>query len=127
MKTNFQKVQTFNKTFGPGKTLELRASLITEEYQEVVGALGSYFFEQDKGKISTYTKAHLLKELIDLLYVTYGAIDFLGWDADEAFQEVQRSNMSKLAEDGSVIRRDDGKVLKGPNYSEASMEQFING
>lgn len=80
---------------------EFRFRLLNEEFREV----------QDSG-----TAEELLKELADLLYVTYGYAATFGWDLDEAFKRVHESNMSKLGEDGKPIRREDGKVLKGPNY-----------
>jgi len=46
---------------------------------------------------------------------------------EAAFREVHRSNMSKLLEDGSVLRREDGKVLKGPNYSPADIHSVLYG
>ena len=45
---------------------------------------------------------------------------------ESAFEEVQRSNMSKLDEDGKpIVRPEDGKILKGPNYFKPNIEQFI--
>ena len=79
----------------------LRLVLVKEEYAEVLSAT---------------TEENLLKELADLVYVTYGYAATFGWDLDEALRRVHASNMSKLGEDGQPIYRDDGKVLKGPNY-----------
>ena len=63
--------------------------------------------------------------LTDLLYVVYGAGHAYGLDLDACFREVQRSNMSKLGEDGKPIYRDDGKVLKGPDYSEPDIKSVL--
>ena len=63
--------------------------------------------------------------LTDILYVTYGAGHTFGIDLDKCFAEVQRSNMSKLGEDGKPMYRKDGKVMKGPNYSEPNLEGVI--
>ena len=54
----------------------------------------------------------------DMLYILCGTIIEHGMQdkIEEVFNEIQRSNMSKLGEDGSPIYREDGKVLKGPNY-----------
>ena len=57
-----------------------------------------------------------LKELADLVYVCYQYAENMGWSLDEALDRVHKSNMSKLDEDGKPIYREDGKVLKGPNY-----------
>ncbi len=74
-------------------------------------------------------KAKDLKEvadaLTDILYVTYGAGCGYGIDLDKCFKEVQRANMSKLGEDGKPIYNDKGKVMKGPNYSEPNLKQFV--
>src|SRR6056300_1010291 len=65
--------------------------------------------------------------LTDLLVVIYGAGHAFGIDLDQCFLEVHRSNMSKLGEDGKPIYREDGKVLKGPNYSPPNIAQFLPG
>ena len=64
--------------------------------------------------------------LTDLLYVTYGAGHAFGIDLDKCFDEVQKSNMSKLGEDGKPIYNDAGKVMKGPNYFKPNLSKFIN-
>jgi predicted HAD superfamily Cof-like phosphohydrolase len=79
----------------------MRMKLIAEEAQEVRDAA---------------TATDLLKELADLVYVTYGYAATFGWDLDEAVMRIHTSNMSKLGADGKPIRREDGKILKGPNY-----------
>ena len=63
--------------------------------------------------------------LTDILYVTYGAGHAFGVDLDKCFEEVQRSNMSKLGEDGKPIYRDDGKVMKGENYSPPDLKKCL--
>jgi len=66
-----------------------------------------------------------LKELADLVYVCYQYAENLDWDLDEALNRVHASNMSKLGEDGKPIRREDGKILKGPNYFEPSLIDLV--
>ena len=63
--------------------------------------------------------------LTDILYVTYGAGYAYGIDLDKCFKEVQRANMSKLGEDGKPIYNEKGKVMKGPNYLEPNLKQFV--
>ena len=70
-------------------------------------------------------KADCLKELSDLVYVCYQYAENQGWDLDEALHRVHESNMSKLNEDGQPIFREDGKVLKGPNYAPPSLEDLV--
>tara|TARA_B110000438_G_scaffold235464_1_gene232201 strand:- start:29 stop:400 length:372 start_codon:yes stop_codon:yes gene_type:complete len=121
--SNFEDVRKFMKTFGQmvrtkpeipdEKTMQLRLDLIQEELDELKEAM----------------KQKNLKEiadaLTDILYVTYGAGFAYGINLDKCFKEVQRSNMSKLGEDGKPIYNDKGKVMKGPNYSEPNLKQFI--
>ena len=122
--SNFGSVKKFMQTFGQEvknkaefpdkKIVELRYSLIDEELKELEEAL----------------KKRDLKEvadaLTDILYVTYGAGHAFGIDLDKCFDEVQRSNMSKLDKNGKPIYNDKGKVMKGPDYFEPKLEKFIN-
>lgn len=66
-----------------------------------------------------------LKELADLVYVCYQYAVNMGWDLDTALDRVHRSNMSKLGSDGLPIFREDGKVLKGPNYKEPTLSDLV--
>ena len=88
-----------------GVDLELHGRLLTEELAETITAMR----ERDAVEI--------LDGLTDLVYVAYGCALECGFDLDAAFAEVHRSNLSKLLPDGTVLRRDDGKVLKGPNFT----------
>ena len=121
--TNFEKVKQFMQTFGQEvktkpsfsdeKTNQLRLDLITEELEEL------------KNAMKTKDLLELADALTDILYVTYGAGHAFGIDLDGCFDEVQRSNMSKLDENGKPIYNEDGKVLKGPNYFKPNFEKFI--
>ena len=83
---------------------KLRLDLIEEELDEL--HLG----------IDNQDIIEVADALTDLLYVIYGAAHAFGIDVDECFQEVHQSNMSKLGEDGRVIKREDGKVMKPATY-----------
>lgn len=119
---NFAKIQGFHKKFDPDpaayKTLyDTRLAFIAEEFREVTEAV-------DEVKNATpadakTAKAHLVKELIDLIYVSYGMLDLMRVDADAAFAEVHRSNMSKTRNPNG------GKLLKGEGYQTAEMEKFV--
>ena len=63
--------------------------------------------------------------LTDILYVTYGAGYAFGINLDKCFDEVQRSNMSKLGEDGKPIYNNAGKVMKGPKYFNPDLSKFL--
>ena len=70
-------------------------------------------------------QAECLKELADLVYVCYQYAENMRWDLDEALYRVHESNMSKLDEDGQPIYREDGKVLKGPNYKPPNLQELV--
>lgn len=106
------------------EVLQLRMRLIDEEYKEVRAELVKLMRPQTLGSQLEILRS-LLKELADLRYVVEGAAVSLGLPIDAAYAEVHRSNMSKLGGDGKPIYRDDMKVLKGPNYTEADMAQFV--
>lgn len=108
----------------PGLThssLTLQAKLIAEEAQEVEDAVDSLSLDLEDRK----AKAHLLKELADLTYVCFQMAEAFGWDLTEACSRVHNSNLSKLGPDGEPIRREDGKVLKGPNYYEPHLTDLV--
>ena len=121
--SNFSKVGVFMKTFGQevknkpsfstDKINKLRLDLIKEELGELTVAM------ENKDLLE------VADALTDILYVTYGAGHAFGIDLDKCFTEVQRSNMSKLGEDGKPIYREDGKVMKGPNFSEPDLENIL--
>lgn len=118
-KTPLDMVRHFARTYKQSLNLPwmkdtdkdlLRLVLVKEEYAEVLSA----------------TEAKdLLKELADLVYVTYGYAATFGWDLDEAVRRVHASNMSKLDDKGEPIYREDGKVLKGPNYQEPDLTDLV--
>lgn len=100
---------------------ELQANLITEEYLEFVGAFDAEFKTLDTVEENRLTQ---LKELADLVFVCYQFAAARGWNLDEAMRRVFESNMSKLV-DGKPLRREDGKVLKGPNYQPPVLDDLI--
>ena len=92
-----------------GPTKELRVRLIQEEFDELKEALG----QEDLAAIA--------KEMADLLYVVYGTAVSYGIDMEPVFQEVHRSNMSKIG----GYKRDDGKWVKPPTYSPACLAPIL--
>ena len=93
--------------------------LITEEFKEFLEAEGMLFRNNPE------FRANCLKELSDLVYVCYQYAANMRWDLDEAMYRVHQSNMSKLDEDGKPVYREDGKVLKGPNYKPPNLEDLV--
>ena len=94
-------------------------NLITEEFKELLVADGKLF------RTGTEPKADCLKELADLVYVCYQYAENQRWDLDEALDRVHKSNMSKLDTNGQPIFRQDGKVLKGPNYAPPDLKDLV--
>ncbi len=94
-------------------------NLIVEEFKEFLEAEG-FLFRHGKNQ-----QEDALKELADLVYVCYQYAENMGWFLDEALDRVHISNMSKLGADGKPIYREDGKVLKGPDYKPPSLEDLI--
>lgn len=125
-----EMVREFHETFGAVindlptrlsvKDRALRISLIMEEAKEAVEALLAGSREEPE------YLAEVAKELSDILYVVYGTGVAMGLDLDLAFEEVHRSNMSKVWEDGTVKYREDGKVLKPPTYSPADIRGVLD-
>ena len=121
--TNFSSVKKFMETFGQevktkaefpsDKIINLRYDLIKEELDEFEEAIKSKNLKE------------VADSLTDILYVTYGAGHAFGIDLDKCFDEVQRSNMSKLGEDGKPIYNENGKVMKGPKYFEPNLKKFV--
>ena len=121
--TNFEKVGLFMKTFGqevkikPGLSSEkinnLRINLIEEELKEL------------KEAIKNQDLKETIDAITDILYVTYGAGHAFGVNLDECFEEVQKSNMSKLDKNGKPIYNENGKVMKGPNYFKPNFTKFL--
>jgi len=93
--------------------------LIVEEFKEFLEA------EQQLIMGLTINSADCLKELADLVYVCYQYAANLGWDLDEALDRVHKSNLSKLDDNGNPIYREDGKVLKGPNYQPPNLTDLV--
>ena len=121
--SNFNKVKIFMNTYGqdvkekasfPEKQIvQLRIDLIEEELNEL------------KEAIKNNDIVEVADALTDILYVTYGAGHSFGVDLDKCFDEVQKSNMSKLDADGNPIYNDAGKVMKGPSYFKPDLSKFL--
>lgn len=119
------QVRQFNETYGkqmsskprlPTETeATLMNNLIHEELMELNEAM-------DKGDLVEIADA-----IGDILYVTAQQATILGLPVDALLQEIQRSNLSKLGADGKPIYREDGKVLKGPNFSEPQISKVLMG
>ncbi len=122
--SNFFKVRKFMQkfkqevkskpSFPDDNIIKLRINLIKEELLELEDALNEKNIEETADALT------------DILYVTYGAGHAFGIDLDKCFDEVQKSNMSKLDKFGNPIYNDQGKVMKGPLYFKPNFKKILN-
>ena len=122
--TNFEKVRLFMSTFG--QEVKKKSGLSTDK----INNLRINLIEEELIELKDAVRKKDIKEvadaLTDILYVTYGAGHAFGINLDNCFEEVQKSNMSKLGEDGKPIYNELGKVMKGPKYFKPNLMKFIN-
>lgn len=99
----------------PEDRVEMRIDILREEIDELEEAMTEQNF------------VNIADAIIDSMYILIGhALEFgIAHRLEECFNEVQRSNMSKLGDDGLPIYREDGKILKGPNYSPPNLAAII--
>lgn len=127
MKDKISAVRAFHDAFGLGskevptanlgmKKNLLRYELMREENEEYLEAANA----NDLVEVAD--------ALGDMLYILCGTIIEHGmqYKIEEVFDEIQRSNMSKLGADGKPIYREDGKVLKGPNYFKPHIKEILD-
>ena len=122
--SNFFKVKKFmlkfkqevksKPSFPDDNIIKLRINLIKEELLELEEALNEKNIEETADALT------------DILYVTYGAGHAFGIDLDKCFDEVQKSNMSKLDKFGNPIYNEQGKVMKGPLYFKPNFKKILN-
>jgi predicted HAD superfamily Cof-like phosphohydrolase len=126
IKNELDAVQLFHKAFNIGinhnptvavseKIKELRFNLMKEENEEYLEA------------VKNNDIVEVADALGDMLYILCGTILTHGMQnkITEVFEEIQRSNMSKLGQDGNPIYREDGKVMKGPNYFKPNIKAIL--
>ena len=127
MKKQLNAVKDFHDTFGLNynysptvdlekKIIELRFNLMKEENDEYIEAA------RNKDIVE------VADALGDMLYILCGTIIEHGMSdiIEDVFDEIQKSNMSKLGADGKPIYREDGKVMKGPNYFKPNFSKFFS-
>lgn len=121
--TNHEMVLEFHNTYNcninerpslpDAAERELRIKLLKEEFDE-------YISGESNNDLTEIADA-----LGDMLYIIYGTAISYGIPIDAIFAEIHNSNMSKLGEDGKPIYREDGKVMKGPNYFKPNIEGIL--
>jgi len=127
MQNQLKSVKIFHEAFGikisnkptlelSKDILKLRHSLMVEENNEYLKAV------EERNLIE------VADALGDMLYILCGTILTHGFQnlIEDIFDEIQSSNMSKLGDGGKPIYRNDGKVLKGPNYKKPNIKKFLN-
>ena len=102
----------------------LRVGLLIEELSEFQQAVSTVIHASNKDE-EKEGLVEMVDGITDLLYVVIGTAVALNINIEEAFNEVHRSNMSKLDANGEPIFREDGKILKGENYSPPELERFV--
>lgn len=126
MQKQLNAVKDFHEAFGLGVSYMpkgdlgeqvnmLRFNLMKEENEEYLEA------------VQNNDLTEIADALGDMLYILCGTIleHGLQHKIEEVFDEIQRSNMSKLGENGKPIYREDGKVMKGPNYFKPNFEEIL--
>jgi len=110
-KTPTEMVKEYAKVSGQKPSVGLYTQLIFEEFRE---------WEEENFPVAE------LKELADLLYVIYGYANAHGWNVEEALKRVHENNMGRMRQpDGTIKRREDGKIIKNPDYPKVTLEDLI--
>jgi predicted HAD superfamily Cof-like phosphohydrolase len=127
MKNKIAAVQEFHDAFKLGSKQSPMANLGE--------AKNKLRFELMREENEEYLEAAENNDLVevadalgDMLYILCGTIieHGLQFKIEDVFNEIQRSNMSKLGADGLPIYREDGKVLKGPNYFKPNIKEILD-
>lgn len=117
--TPLEMTKHYQKVTGQEPNPAMSATLIKEEYEEWwwwCNFLGNRQYEAEEE----------LKELADLVYVIYGYANASGWDLDEALYRVHSNNLGRMYQpDGSIKRREDGKIVKNPDYPKVDLGDLV--
>lgn len=126
MQKQLKAVKLFHETYGLGVSEEMKADLGTLK-NELRYNLMKEENEEYLEAVQNNDIVEIADALGDMLYILCGTIleHGLQHKIEEVFDEIQRSNMSKLGEDGKPIYREDGKVMKGPNYFKPNFENIL--
>ena len=127
MKSKIRAVELFHISFGLGVSQKPKANLGEDKNQLRFNLMD----EENKEYLEAANSGDLIEvadALGDMLYILCGTILEHGmqYKIEEVFEEIQRSNMSKLGTDGKPIYREDGKVLKGPNYFKPDIQSIMD-
>ena len=126
MQKQLTAVSEFHTSFGLGVSQTMKADL-GEQKNKLRFDLMKEENEEYLEAVQNNDIVEIADALGDMLYILCGTIleHGLQHKIEEVFDEIQRSNMSKLGKDGKPIYREDGKVLKGPNYFKPNFEDIL--
>lgn len=127
MKKKIASVELFHRSFGLGVSHSMKADLGAAKNKlryNLMDEENKEYFEA----VQNNDLAEVADALGDMLYILCGTILEHGMQhkIEEVFEEIQRSNMSKLGKDGKPIYREDGKVLKGPEYFKPNIQAILD-
>lgn len=135
LKTREDYIADFHRAFNVAvdaeptvEILKLRRTLIEEETKELFADIDTAIGHLERGEtVPRELYVNMLKEMADVQVVLSGTSAALHplQKLDEAFKRVHKSNMSKLGADGKPLYREDGKVLKGPNYFKPDLSDLV--
>ena len=119
-------VKEFAETMGQEPNPSLSEGLIDEEYEEWSFEVSLQSGEVAKHYAQKYDPTKELKELSDLVYVSYGYANVRGWDLDEAVRRVHENNIGRCIQpDGSIKRRDPRKILKNKDFPKVELGDLV--
>ncbi|HQW69098.1 MAG TPA: nucleoside triphosphate pyrophosphohydrolase family protein [Flavobacterium sp.] len=126
MQKQLTAVSEFHTSFGLGVSQTMKADL-GEQKNKLRFDLMKEENEEYLEAVQNNDIVEIADALGDMLYILCGTIleHGLQHKIEAVFDEIQRSNMSKLGKDGKPIYREDGKVLKGPNYFKPNFEEIL--
>lgn len=111
LKTPMDMVKEFHKKSDQTPNADLYSDLVVEEFDELMASVG---------------KVEELKEISDLIYVLFGYAYAMGYDLDEAIRRVHENNLGRMYQpDGTIKRREDGKILKNKDYPKVHLEDLV--
>lgn len=123
-KTPLEMVKEFQKLMKQEPDPDLYLKLVQEEMVEWLDEVKFFGFNNARG--TPYNEKLELKELTDLLYVIYGYAATKGWDVMESFKRVHENNVGRCYQpDGSIRRRDDGKIVKNKDYPKVDLGDLV--
>ena len=124
--TTMEMVKEFAETMGQEPNALLSETLVDEEYEEWSFEANLQSGEVAKHYAQKYDPVAELKELSDLVYVIYGYANVRGWDLDEAVRRVHENNIGRCIQpDGSIKRREDGKILKNKAFPKVELGDLV--